>query len=425
MPVVMFLDLDDFKVVNDTLGHDAGDRLLCAVAGRLRTTLRVGDIAARLGGDEFAILLDDDPGLARSAGVADRIIETLRSTFPLDGREINIGVSIGIAAARTGIRADELLRNADVAMYTAKATGKNRVSVFEPTIHAAIVARHELSAELSRSLGRGELDVFYQPIVELATRRITGVEALIRWQHPVRGLIGPNEFVHLAEETRLIRPLGRWVLLEACRQAVEWAESIPGGEELTMSVNLSAQQVKEPDFVAELREILADTGMRPRQLVLEMTETVMFQDTLTTLSRLEAIRDLGVRIAIDDFGTGYSSLGYLRRFRVDILKIARDFIGPAEREEEWAFASAIVALGRSLGVTMVAEGIEEPGQLDRLLGLGCELGQGFLFARPGRSDDIGALLGAKPSTRRRRERRSRGDTATKPATRRAMAADPT
>ena len=426
MPVVMFLDLDDFKVVNDTLGHDAGDRLLCAVAGRLRTTLRTGDIAARLGGDEFAILLDDDPGLARAAGVADRIIEALRATFPLDGREINIGVSIGIAAARTSIRADELLRNADVAMYTAKSTGKNRVSVFEPTIHAAIVARHELSAELSRSLGRGELAVFYQPIVELATRRITGVEALIRWQHPVRGLIGPSEFVHLAEETRLIRPLGRWVLLEACRQAVEWAETIPGGEDLTMSVNLSAQQVQEPDFVAELREILADTGMRPRQLVLEMTETVMFQDTLTTLSRLEAIRDLGVRIAIDDFGTGYSSLGYLRRFRVDIIKIARDFIGPAEREEEWAFASAIVAIGRSLGVTMVAEGIEETGQLDRLQALGCELGQGFLFARPGRSDDIGALLGVRPSSRgATRSRTLRGDRTGARSARGPMAIDPT
>jgi EAL domain-containing protein (putative c-di-GMP-specific phosphodiesterase class I) len=215
------------------------------------------------------------------------------------------------------------------------------------------------------------------------------------------------------------------VLLEACRQAVEWSEAIPGGEELTMSVNLSAQQVQEPDFVAELREVIADSGMRPHQLVLEMTETVMFQDTLTTLSRLEAIRDLGVRIAIDDFGTGYSSLGYLRRFRVDILKIARDFIGPAEREEEWAFASAIIALGRSLGVTLIAEGIEEIGQLDRLRELGCELGQGFLFARPGRADDIGALLGAKPSSRRRRGRRSCADTAGTPAAPRTMAADPT
>jgi diguanylate cyclase (GGDEF)-like protein len=426
MPVVMFLDLDDFKVVNDTLGHDAGDRLLCDVAGRLRTILRSGDIAARLGGDEFAILLDDDPGLARAEAVADRIIDALRATFPLEGQEITIGVSIGIAAARTGISADELLRNADVAMYTAKATGKNRVSVFEPTVHAAIVARHELSAELSRSLGRGELHVFYQPIVELATRRITGVEALIRWQHPVRGLIGPSEFVHLAEETRLIRPLGRWVLLEACRQAADWAAVIPGGDDLTMSVNLSAQQLQEPDFVNDLRQIIADTGIRPHQLVLEMTETVMFHDTLTTLSRLEAIRDLGVRIAIDDFGTGYSSLGYLRRFRVDILKIARDFIGPAEREEEWAFASAIVAIGRSLGVTMIAEGIEETGQLDRLLALGCELGQGYLFARPARAEDIGALLGVEPASDREAVgRTTRGTRVASSSRRRTMAIDPT
>jgi diguanylate cyclase (GGDEF)-like protein len=426
MPVVMFLDLDDFKVVNDTLGHDAGDRLLCEVAGRLRTILRAGDIAARLGGDEFAILLDDDPGLVRSAAVADRVIDTLRAAFPIDGQEITIGVSIGIAAARSGITADELLRNADVAMYSAKATGKNRVSVFEPTIHAAIVARHELSAELSRSLGRGELDVFYQPIVELATRRITGVEALIRWQHPVRGLIGPSEFVHLAEETRLIKPLGRWVLLEACRQAVEWASVVPNGDTLTMSVNLSAQQLQEPDFVADLRDIIADTGIKPHQLVLEMTETVMFHDTLTTLSRLEAIRDLGVGIAIDDFGTGYSSLGYLRRFRVDILKIARDFIGPAEREEEWAFASAIVAIGRSLGVTMIAEGIEEVGQLERLRALGCELGQGFLFARPARAEEIGVLLGVRAEAGARRSPAVRaGKAVATSKRRRAMAIDPT
>jgi diguanylate cyclase (GGDEF)-like protein len=424
MPVVLYLDLDDFKVVNDTLGHDAGDRLLCDVAARLRTVLRAGDIAARLGGDEFAILLDDPLGLGRARVVADRIIDALRATFALDGRDIAIGVSIGIAAARIGTGADELLRDADVAMYTAKATGKNRVTVFEPTIHAAIVARHELSAELSRSLGRGELDVFYQPIVELATRRITGVEALLRWQHPVRGLIGPSEFVHLAEETRLIGPLGRWVLLEACRQAAEWNASIAGGNELTMSVNLSAQQLQEPEFVGDLREILEESGIRPDQLVLEMTETVMFHDTLTTLSRLEAIRDLGVRIAIDDFGTGYSSLGYLRRFRVDILKIARDFIGPADREEEWAFASAIIAIGRSLGVTMVAEGIEERGQLDRLRKLGCELGQGYLFARPARADRIGALLADGTATGAT-DGAAGGSPLPSTSGQRAMAADPT
>ena len=393
MPVVLFLDLDDFKVVNDTLGHAAGDRLLSDVESRLRTVLRTGDVAARLGGDEFAVLLDDDPGLSESEAVAHRIIESMRAAFSVDGHETTVGASIGIAAARLGTeRADELLRNADVAMYTAKASGKNRVSVFEPTMHAAIVERHALSAELSRSLGAGELAVYYQPIVSLPGARVTGVEALVRWRHPVRGLIGPSEFVHLAEETGMILPLGRWVLSEACRQAAEWSAIGPPGQLLTMSVNLSAQQLQEPTFVNDLKAILIETRLTPWQLVLEMTETVMFHDTATTISRLEAIRALGVRIAIDDFGTGYSSLGYLRRFQVDILKIAREFIGPAESEEDWAFAGAIVALGRTLGLTIIAEGIEEPGQFRRLHELGCEYGQGYLLSRPQEAGDMTAIL---------------------------------
>jgi diguanylate cyclase (GGDEF)-like protein len=395
MPVVLFLDLDDFKVVNDTLGHAAGDRLLADVASRLRTVLRDGDVAARLGGDEFAVLLDDDPGLSESEAVAHRIIDSMRVAFSVGGHDTTVGASIGIAAARLGTeRADELLRNADVAMYTAKASGKNRVSVFEPTMHAAIVERHALSAELSRSLGQGELAVFYQPIVSLPAARVTGMEALVRWQHPVRGLIGPNDFVHLAEETGMILQLGRWVLSEACRQAAAWSDIRPTGQPLTISVNLSAQQLQEPTFVQDLKSILVETGLTPWQLVLEMTETVMFHDTATTISRLEAIRDLGVRIAIDDFGTGYSSLGYLRRFQVDILKIAREFVGPAESEEDWAFAGAIVALGRTLGLTIIAEGIEEPGQFRRLHELGCEYGQGYLLSRPQEADAMTRILSA-------------------------------
>ena len=395
MPVVLFLDLDDFKVVNDTLGHAAGDRLLADVASRLRTVLRTDDVAARLGGDEFAVLLDDDPGLSESEAVAHRIIEAMRIGFSVDGHDTAVGASIGIAAARLGTeRADELLRNADVAMYTAKASGKNRVSVFEPTMHAAIVERHALSAELSRSLGQGELAVYYQPIVALSSGRVTGMEALVRWRHPVRGLIGPGEFVHLAEETGMILPLGRWVLSEACRQAAAWSRLVAPDQPLTMSVNLSAQQLQEPTFVNDLKAILDETGLTPWQLVLEMTETVMFHDTTTTTFRLAAIRDLGVRIAIDDFGTGYSSLGYLRRFQVDILKIAREFIGPAESEKEWAFAGAIVALGRTLGLTIIAEGIEEAGQLRRLHQLGCEYGQGYLFSRPQEAEAMTAMLDA-------------------------------
>ena len=395
MPVVLFLDLDDFKVVNDTLGHAAGDRLLADVAARLRTVLRADDVAARLGGDEFAVLLDDDPGLPESEAVADRIIESMRASFSVDGHETTVGASIGIAAARLGTEdADELLRNADVAMYTAKASGKNRVSVFEPTMHAAIVERHALSAELARSLGQGELAVYYQPIVSLPGARVTGMEALVRWRHPVRGLIGPSEFVHLAEETGMILPLGRWVLSEACRQAAEWSSVRPDRS--------AAHDVGEPVRAAapgtDLRQRPQGhpdrIGLTPWQLVLEMTETVMFHDTTTTISRLEAIRDLGVRIAIDDFGTGYSSLGYLRRFQVDILKIAREFIGPAESEEEWAFAGAIVALGRTLGLTIIAEGIEEIGQFRRLHELGCEYGQGYLLSKPQEAADMTALLAA-------------------------------
>jgi diguanylate cyclase (GGDEF)-like protein len=383
MPVLLFLDLDDFKVVNDTLGHAAGDRLLIDVADRLRDVLRPGDVAARLGGDEFAVLLDDGPELQQAVSVADRIIDTLRAPFLIQGQEITVGASIGVAAARTGTEAaDELLRNADVAMYKAKGSGKNRVSVFEPTMHAAIVARHALSAELSRSLGRGELVVFFQPIVSIRGLVVTGFEALVRWRHPTRGLINPAEFIPLAEETGAITSLGRYVLEEACRQAARWAPHADPDRPLSIAVNLSAQQLQETDFVSDLRAIIDASGIDPGQLVLEMTETVMFHETAMTLARLEAIRSLGVQIAIDDFGTGYSSLGYLRRFRVDILKIAREFVAPADHTDDWAFAGAIVALGRTLGLTIVAEGIESQGQLERLRGLGCELGQGYLFGRP-------------------------------------------
>jgi len=401
-PAVLFLDLDDFKLVNDTLGHAAGDRLLVDVADRLRGVLRPEDLCARFGGDEFAVLLEDGPDLAAVVGVGERIIDSLRIAFLINGVEVNVGASIGIATARLGTeRADELLRNADVAMYTAKSSGKNRVSVFEPTMHAAIVARHELSAELSRSLGRGELVLLYQPIVDLRTGMPTGAEALVRWRHPKRGLISPEEFIPLAEETGIIVPLGRWVLDEACHQAARWSAAGEVGRPLAITVNLSAQQLADAAFVTDLEAILADAGLPAEQLVLEMTETDMFHDTSTTISRLEALRALGVRVAIDDFGTGYSSLGYLRRFPVDILKIAREFIGETDRPEEWPFAAAIVALGHALGMAIIAEGIEDRTQLAHLQGLGCELGQGFLFARPLEATAIGRFLATRWAPPRR------------------------
>jgi len=400
VPVVLFLDLDDFKIVNDTLGHAAGDRLLIEVAERVRSVLRDDDVAARHGGDEFAILLEDGPDLATGMAVAERIVSTLRVAFLIGDNEVQLSGSVGVATSRLGTeRADELLRNADVAMYTAKSNGKNRVAVFEPTMHAAIVARHELSAELSRSLGRGELVLLYQPIIDLRTGSAAGVEALVRWRHPTRGLLGPSEFIPLAEETGLIVALGGWVLEEACRQGAEWSAADALGRPLTVTVNLAAQQLQEADFVRHLTSVLEATGLPPRQLVLEMTETIIFHDTLGTIARLEAIRALGVRIAIDDFGTGYSSLGYLRRFQVDILKIAQEFIGQTDSPEEWPFAAAIVALGRALGMTIIAEGVEEPGQLAHLRGLGCELGQGYLFAPPLDAEHARQYLLEKAPTR--------------------------
>jgi diguanylate cyclase (GGDEF)-like protein len=393
VPVVLFLDLDDFKVVNDTLGHAAGDRLLAAAADRIRGCVRSDDVAARLGGDEFAILVEDLPDLSRSIAVASRIIEALRLSFPIDGQEITVGGSVGIAAAKGDTsRADELLRNADVAMYIAKANGKGQAAVFEPTMHAAIVARHALSAELSRSLGRGELAVFYQPIVALDTGKLEGVEALVRWIHPTRGMVSPDEFIPLAEENGTILALGRWVLEEACRQVVAWKGFGPE-HGLTVTVNLSAAQLREPAFMDDIDRIVTESGLRPEQLVLEMTETAMFHDTSTTIARLEALRSRGIRIAVDDFGTGYSSLGYLRRFRVDILKIAREFV--ADDSDGGAFAAAIIALGRTLQLKIVAEGIEQPWQLERLRTLGCEFGQGFYFAEPTDAAGFEAFVAAR------------------------------
>ncbi len=398
MPAVLFLDLDNFKDVNDTLGHAAGDQLLVAVAERVRSCVRASDVPARLGGDEFAVLVDDAPGLARSQAVARRLIESLATTFPVEGHDLKISASIGIAAGQGAAQGpDDLLRNADVAMYTAKQAGKNRFAVFEPTMHAAIVARHALSSELSRGISDGEIVVYFQPVITLATGTTYGAEALARWRHPVRGIVEPDDFIPLAEESGAIIPLGRAVLFEACRQAAVWRAGTGGP--LILSVNLSAAQLGREDFVDDLKDILRATGLSANRLVLEMTETVMFHDTQTTIARLTALRELGVRVAIDDFGTGYSSLGYLRRFPVDILKIAKEFIvGAGGGPDGWAFAHSIVALGRTLGLQIIAEGIEEEAQLEQLRELGCELGQGFLFARPMPGDDVARIFAGAPSS---------------------------
>jgi EAL domain-containing protein (putative c-di-GMP-specific phosphodiesterase class I) len=288
-------------------------------------------------------------------------------------------------------------------MYTAKGDGKGRFAVFDPTVHSAIVARHEMTSDLGKAIGRGELRVLYQPIIHLRTGAMVGVEALVRWTHPTRGVIEPDEFIALAEESGAILALGSVVLDEACREVVRLDAAVPDHDPLMLTVNLSAVQLKQATFAAELEQTLTDSGLPPHRLALEMTETAMFSDTQTTLARLEALRQLGVQMAVDDFGTGYSSLGYLRRFRVDILKLARDFVGRSDADgDDWVFANAIVALGRTLGLSIIAEGIEEPGQLTRLRDLGCELGQGYLFSRATDGRAIERMLNQAVSAARAR-----------------------
>ena len=399
IPVVLFLDLDDFKVVNDSLGHQAGDRLLIEAGERIDSCVRSSDLAARLGGDEFAVLLEDSPDLGHALAVSHRILDVLRAPFVIDGSELVIGGSVGIAISRD--RADrgaDMLRYADMAMYKAKSEGKRRVAVFDPADHSTIVARHELSRELARSIDHGELLVHYQPIMDLGTARLVGIEALVRWNHPSRGLVGPDDFIRLAEDNGAIVELGRWVLAEACRRTAAWTEAGLLSKSAYMSVNISAQQVRLAGFVEDTLGIAMQEGLDPGRIVLELTETAMFGDVQGTISALEGLRRHGVRIALDDFGTGYSSLGYLRRFPVDILKIARDFIADGSAEpSDWAFAHAIVALGRSLGLAIVAEGIEDLDQQARLLALGCEFGQGYLLCRPMEDRSLEAWLRATRS----------------------------
>jgi diguanylate cyclase (GGDEF)-like protein len=382
---VLYIDLDDFKDVNDSLGHAAGDLILVAAAERIRGCVEPGDVAARLGGDEFAILLAPASPFDRPGRVGDAVLAALRAPFVLSGQELTIGGSIGVATARPGQAADDLLRDADVAMYAAKTGGKHRVAFFDPSMHAALVQRHKLSGELARSVDRGELQVHYQPILELATGRVAAVEALARWFHPVRGFVPPDTFIALAEENGTIPALGRFVLEEAVGRAARWRRLACVQQDFRVSVNVSPLQLLQVDFVAEVASVLREAGLPPGSLILEMTETVLLRDMLPTLEKLRDLKELGVTLSLDDFGTGYSSLGYLRRFPVDILKIAREFIPRgdlAASESDWAVANTIVALGRTMNLRIVAEGIEEVGQLERLRAMGCEYGQGYLFLRP-------------------------------------------
>ncbi len=382
---VLFIDIDDFKTVNDSLGHAAGDRLLREVARRLTASARPADTVARLGGDEFGLLIEDG-GEAESVGLADRVLEALSAPVIVDGKEVFPRASIGIAVSGPwGARAstDALLRDADVAMYMAKSNGKGRYELFQPVMHERVLQRLELHADLERATEKHEFVLHYQPVVNLATRRVTGFEALIRWQHPRRGLVAPDAFIPYAEETGLIVAMGRWALAEACRVGQQLHEDFPSDPPMTMAVNLSSRQLQHPDLLDHVCEALDNSGFDPKCLVIEITETVMIQDPSASAETLAAIKRLGIDLAIDDFGTGYSSLTYLRELPIDILKADKSFVDRmGDGPEEAAVAAAIMKLGGILNLRTVAEGIERPEQVDLLLGLGCGYGQGYWFSRP-------------------------------------------
>ncbi len=408
---VLFMDIDDFKTINDSLGHAAGDTVLRGVGDRLKDCLRAADTAARLGGDEFAILLEHGDDGIQAADVADRIIQMLDEPFHLDGKEVFVRASLGIAVADGGDieQAEELLRNADVAMYMAKERGKGRYQMFEPEMHDTALKRLELKADLQRALEHDEFELYYQPVIELESGRIEGVEALIRWNHPVRGVVPPLEFIPLAEETGLIVTVGRWVMREAARYAVELQNRYPMDPPLRMAVNLSARQLNRPEIVEEVSEILLLSGLRADTLVLEITESVMMQDMELSIERLTALKELGVQLAVDDFGTGYSSLNYIRRFPVDILKVDKSFVdGVSEGGEASALTAAVIELAGILNLKPVAEGIERADQLQRLLELRCDLGQGYFFAKPLRQAELQSLLAERAAMQSEADALARG-----------------
>ncbi len=389
---VLFLDLDDFKTINDSLGHSTGDELLRAVAIRLSGVIRVTDTAARLGGDEFAVLLEIMEEEMDAETVAERMLDALRAPFDLAGRELRISASVGLAKSDGSAGVDELLRNADTAMYAAKESGKGTAQAFEAGMHERVLDRLELTAELQRALEKQEFELDYQPIVELETGRITGAEALVRWAHPTRGRLAPGHFIALAETTGLIVPLGRWILDTACAQAARWRLEFPE-RRLDMNVNVSTRQLHDPAFPRIVAAALRDSDLEADLLVLEITESLLPDASAEIIDQLRQLKALGVRVAVDDFGTGYSALSRLQAYPVDILKIDRSFIDGIEHDPgKGQLVRGIVNLGESLQLQVVAEGIEEREQADQLRQMRSPLGQGFLFSRPLDADRLAGLL---------------------------------
>jgi diguanylate cyclase (GGDEF)-like protein len=381
---VLFIDVDDFKIVNDTLGHAVGDALLISVAGRLRHSVRPQDIVARLGGDEFAVMLPgvEDP-TAELGAVATRVLRAFEAPVHAGEELVPVHLSVGIADSRRTRDSDELIREADLAMYQAKTSGKSRFAFFDPPMAAAMLRRHDLKKELATAIERREIVVEYQPIVELETGRISAGEALVRWEHPVRGRIAPAEFIPLAVEAGLIGAIGRHVLEQTCRQARRWEAVAPDDPPLRLHVNLSAAELRDPNLTAGVQAMLEEVGVPPELLALEITETELLDDAVASAARLGELRALGIRIALDDFGTGYSSLSYLHSLPLDSLKIAKPFVDGLEGDgRDAGFIGVIVELARKLGLEVIAEGIETPAQLEALRDLGVGFGQGYLIGRP-------------------------------------------
>jgi diguanylate cyclase (GGDEF)-like protein len=391
---VLFVDLDDFKPINDVLGHETGDVALMTVAQRLRQFESRPITVARFGGDEFGVLVEEGEEADAILDLADRIAMALNEPMLLAGERVTLGASIGVALSDGHSSPENLLRNADLAMYVAKRDRKGSYALFESDMHARASKRLQLRSQLEVALEEEQFELFFQPVVELEDLRVVGCEALLRWQRPGRGLVGPNQFIGLCEQTGMIVPLGSWVLRTACTLGARWRREHPDYDEIFLSVNISPRQLLQDGFVEEVAEVLRETAVVPKNLVLEITENVFIEDFGAVTDRLQSIRQLGVRVALDDFGSGFSSLGYLSRLPIDVLKLDRRFVTQLGETSERGLLSGIVGLTHSLNLVAIAEGVETREQLDELRLAGCERGQGYLFAAPMDGDSMTAMLDA-------------------------------
>ena len=395
---LLYVDLDRFKLVNDSLGHAVGDRLLVQVASRLRSCLRPEDTVARLGGDDFVVLFEDLSEVSGAITVAERIQAAIAEPFQVGGEELFTGCSMGLALTNRGLHSPgDLVRDAELAMYRAKARGDGGVEIFDPSMNQKARDRFRLEAELRHALERGEFLLNYQPLISFRSGKIDGWEALIRWKHPERGMVSPLDFIPLAEETGLILPIGQWVLEESCRQASEWQQRFPSEPQCMINVNLSMRQFQQKDLVEMVTKVLTDKRLRPRHLKLEITESVMMKDPEASIEAMQQFKSMNVNLVIDDFGTGYSSLSYLKRFPVDALKVDKSFVDRLGQDsEDTAIVEAIISLSKALGLRVTAEGIETREQYERLKAMGCDQGQGYYFSRPLMPAAMEDLLGKDP-----------------------------